>query len=60
MRKHKWKEYWKRTWKNKILALVLLIVGSSSLLIGRDGTGLVLAIMFALPLLFEKDNCTEF
>ena len=56
MRKNKWKEYWKRTWKNKVVALSMLTLASSTLLIDRDGTGLVFTSMFALPLLFAKDN----
>ncbi len=51
------KRYIKRTWKNKIAALLLLLCGIISADISGDGTALlILIIVLVVPLWFAKDN----
>lgn len=46
----------RRTIKNKLCAITLLIVGLIPLLVYRDGTFLAFATVIGLPLFFAKDN----
>lgn len=46
----------RRTYKNKIVAIALLTIGWLSTLIDNDGTFLLLAVMFGVPLLFTNKN----
>lgn len=46
----------KKTIKNKIVAMVFLIVGLLSVLIEGDITALVLFGIIAIPLFFAKEN----
>jgi hypothetical protein len=48
--------YFKKTWKNKILALFLAGVGYLSALITGDGTAFVFLLIIAVPLFFAKRN----
>ena len=48
--------YMRRTYKNKIVAIALLTIGWLSTLIDNDGTFLLLAVMFGVPLLFTNKN----
>ena len=51
------KRYIKKTWKNKLTAVLLLLLGIISAIIGDDSTALVMIIMFfVVPLWFAKDN----
>ncbi|HHW90769.1 MAG TPA: hypothetical protein GX745_07715 [Clostridiales bacterium] len=42
--------------KNKLYALVLILIGLVSILIERDGTFFIFALMIGIPLFFAKDN----
>ena len=42
--------------KNKLYALVLILIGLVSILIERDGTFFIFALMIGLPLFFAKEN----
>ena len=42
--------------KNKLYALILIGIGWLSIIPERDGTFLVFALMFGLPLFFSKEN----
>lgn len=54
------KRYIKKTWKNKIAALLLLICGVISAAISGDSTALIMIIMFfVVPLLFAKRNMVK-
>lgn len=50
------KNYLKRTWKNKVAAIVLMAVGYISMLLDGDGTALVLLTMLSMPLFFMREN----
>lgn len=43
--------------KNKLCALVLILIGLVPILIERDGTFFIFALIFGLPLFFAKENC---
>jgi len=42
--------------KNKLYALLLVIIGALSILIEYDGTFFIFALMIGLPLFFAKEN----
>lgn len=42
--------------KNKLYALVLILMGLVPILIERDGTFFIFALMIGLPLFFAKEN----
>lgn len=42
--------------KNKLYALVLILIGLVPILIERDGTFFIFALIFGLPLFFAKEN----
>lgn len=46
----------RRTYKNKLCALALIILGIIATSIDRDATVLVLTLLFGLPLFFAKQN----
>lgn len=45
-------KYLKRTWKNKVVALALALVGYLSTFIDGDATGFVFMMLIAVPLFF--------
>lgn len=55
----KLKRYIKKTWKNKAVALLLIVLGMISLMIEDDCTALVFIMVLAVPLWFEKRNRIE-
>lgn len=50
------KNYIKKTWKNKVLAIILVLIGSWSFKIDTDGTGFLFILIFAVPLFFATEN----
>lgn len=48
--------YWQRTWRNKVYALALLFIGTVSMMIGHDGTLLIITALFAIPMFFSREN----
>ena len=50
------KEYFKRTAKNKIVAVALLAITLLPSIIDKDGTALVFIALIAIPLFFAKKN----
>jgi hypothetical protein len=42
--------------KNKLYALSLILISLVPILIERDGTVFILALIFGLPLFFAKEN----
>ena len=50
-------EYLKRTWKNKLAAVGLIIIGLLALYLDNDITVLVLCSIFAFPLVIAKESC---
>lgn len=50
------KQYFRRTAKNKIFAIALIIIGLLSSKIDNDSTFLVLTIIVGLPLFFARYN----
>lgn len=42
--------------KNKLYALVLILIGVVPILIDQDGTFFIFALMIGLPLFFAKEN----
>lgn len=51
------KQYLKRTWKNKVLALGLLLVSLIPVWLDRDATILALMIVVIVPLFFADRDC---
>lgn len=48
---------WQRSLiKNKLYALVLMLIGVVPILIDRDGTFFIFTLMLGLPLFFAKEN----
>ena len=51
------KRNFKRTWKNKICSVVMLLLGILSAVISDDATALVMIFLFfVVPLWVAKDN----
>ena len=50
------KDYMKRTNKNKRYAIVMFIIGLLSVNVIGEGTFLAVMLMLGLPLFFTKDN----
>ena len=51
------KQYLKRTWKNKLVALGLLLVSLIPVWLDRDATILALMIVVIVPLFFADRDC---
>lgn len=49
-------KYLRRTWKNKLAALGLAVVGYWSIGIDNDATAFVFFLFFAIPLFFARRN----
>ena len=45
-----------KTFKNKIFAIALMILGYASTLVDGDATFFVATILFGIPLIFAKEN----
>lgn len=50
------KSYLKKTWKNKVTAMILLAIGYVSTFIDNDGTILAFMVIVSVPMLFIDDN----
>ena len=48
-----------KTFKNKIVASILITIGFLSIWIDDDITAFVFTLMFGLPLFFEEENIIE-
>lgn len=46
----------RRTYKNKLCALALIIVGICPIYLENDATFMILALLFGIPLFFSKQN----
>lgn len=53
---YRFKRYMRRTYKNKLCAIVLLMAGMVPVWLDRDGTALLLMLVIAIPLFFSKKN----
>lgn len=42
--------------KNKLYSLILIAIGVLPILLDRDGTFLIFALMLGIPLFFAKEN----
>ncbi len=61
MKKQSWIErfvrYMKRTYKNKLVAVLLVTLGATTVSIAHDATALVFVSLFlAIPLFFSNDD----
>ena len=56
MKKAKTKNNWRKTIKNKIYAGLFLLIGLIPIWIEGDGTLMLLMLIFAISLLFAKEN----
>ena len=56
MKKAKAKNNWRKTIKNKICAGLFLMIGLIPIWIEGDGTLMLLMLIFAISLLFAKEN----
>lgn len=45
-----------KTWKNKLMALLLVVVGAVPAVVYGDAGVLVFCLMLAIPLFFAKQN----
>ena len=52
------KHNFRKTYKNKLLAIVILLLGVLSVGIENDATFLVFTLIFAIPLFLAKENWT--
>jgi hypothetical protein len=58
-------DYLKRTWKNKVAALLFVLAGWLALTMEKDATVLALCVIFALPLfvcaedMFYRFTCED-
>ena len=50
------KQYLKRTWKNKLAAIGLILVGLMPIWLERDATVFVLMASIGIPLFFYNQN----
>ena len=51
------KNYFQKTWKNKIVSIILTMISYYPVIADNDGTAFVLVvILFGLPLFFAKEN----
>ena len=48
--------HFRRTYKNKICVVVLILIGILSTVISDDATVLVFTLLIGIPLFFVKDN----
>lgn len=48
--------YLKRTWKNKVTALLLLAIGYIATTIDNDGTILAFMVIISVPMFFIDEN----
>ena len=48
--------YLKKTWKNKLISLALILGGYLSMLISGDATFLFFILLIAVPLFFMKES----
>ena len=53
----KFGNYIRETIMNKIVSLILIMIGVLSTFIDNDATFLVFTLIIGIPLFFEKDNC---
>ena len=53
------KQYLKRTWRNKIVAILMVLPALALQQLYGDGTMLVIILMVAVPLFFAKKNYIE-
>lgn len=44
------------TWQNKLAAIVFVLAGLTPAILDKDGTALILALIFAIPLFFSKES----
>ena len=54
--KKRFRQYMKKTIKNKIVALILIILGVLSVFIDGDGTFMIFAVAVSIALFFAKNN----
>lgn len=48
--------YMRKTYKNKIIASIIFILGCITLRFSNDGTFMLFTTFLSVPLFFEKDN----
>lgn len=53
------KEYLKNTWKNKLVAILLMLVGCVPIWLERDATILALMLILSIPLFFTKQDIMQ-
>lgn len=54
--KERIKRHLRRTYKNKICVLILILIGIISTIVSDDATVLVFTLLIGIPLFFVKDN----
>lgn len=54
------KNYIKRTWRNKLIASLLFIIGYVSMSIAGDATAFVFILLFAIPLFFANKDFSKY
>ena len=64
MRKQKkitrlFKNYIKRTWKNKLIAIIFIILGYITTIPENDATAFVFILLFAIPLFFANKDLSK-
>lgn len=57
---NRFKSYIRRTWKNKVVALTMDIIGAIPMILDGDATAFVGMLILTFPLFFEKKNYIDF
>ena len=52
-------KYMRKTYRNKLVAMGLLIPGVLAEMITNDGTALIFLMVFAIPMFFTNKNCIQ-
>lgn len=55
-KRHRFIQYIRNTYVNKIIATILFICGYATTLLDNDATAFLLIMLIAVPLFFAKDN----
>lgn len=55
--KAKFIKYLRRTWKNKLAAIAMIMIGMLGVVVCNDATALVVLACIAVPMFFTKKDC---
>jgi len=50
-------KYLRKTWRNKLAAIALIMAGMLGVIVLKEGTALLLFLIIGIPLFFTKQDC---